>query len=280
MLVEPKLICRDIDANVDTHYILAYEFNPKLTEITRKYVSITPKTKTPRTLTTWINEFDEARILVTYENVKKTFEELVVDWLYNLRDYYVNRKIGLNTLRNYLARLSAIVVVVYNKPEMFKDISELLNILGCDVELRVKSKVETRDISEEELAEMLENLSAVFGTKPDETVRAKIRVLKNNEPYANARVEATIIYPSKGKTRKQTIKLTADSQGTITMPVPKFSILRLSVDGRVEEVIIANRDAEIELRVEKKSKIRKLLKLVAIGAMIVALIVLVLVLFY
>ncbi|MEM0311524.1 MAG: hypothetical protein QXF10_08790 [Ignisphaera sp.] len=137
-----------------------------------------------------------------------------------------------------------------------------------------------RGISEEELAEMLKNLSVVFGAKPSETVRASIKVLKNGKPYKNARVEATIIYPSEEKVRKQTIMLTADEQGTATMPVPKFSILRLSVDGHTEEVVIANRNVEVELRVEKKSIIRKLLKPVAIGAMIAALIALALALLH
>lgn len=278
ILVEPKLICRDIDASTDMHYILAYRFNPKLTEISRKYVSIAPRTVLPRRVVTWINEYDGAHILVVYENMWKSFEELVVEWLYNLRDYYVEHKIDLNTLKNYLAHLSA--VVAHQKPEMFKDISELLNILGCNIELRVKTRVEEHGISEEELAEMLKNLSVVFGAKPNETVRATIRVLKNGKPYKNARIEATIIYPSEEKVRKQSIMLTADEQGIVAMPVPKFSALRLSVDGYTEEVVIANRNIELELKVEKKSIIRKLLKPVAIGVIIATLIALALALLH
>jgi len=85
VLVEPELICRDIDASADAHYIVAYKLNLKLIEIARKYVSMTSKTETPRSVVTWVNEFDEARILVIYDDVKKSFEEfeaLVVDRLY------------------------------------------------------------------------------------------------------------------------------------------------------------------------------------------------------
>mgnify|MGYP001773015190 CR=1 FL=1 len=92
MLVEPKLICRDIDTNVDMHYILAYRFNPKPAEINNKYVSMAPKTGLPRSVITWVNEFDDAHILMVYKDEGKSFEELAMDWLYNLRDYYVKQK--------------------------------------------------------------------------------------------------------------------------------------------------------------------------------------------
>lgn len=106
MLVEPKLICRDMDATVDVHYVLAYKFNPKLAEIFKKYVSMTPKTEIPRTLVMWVNEFDGARILVVHEYEKKSFEEQIVDWLYNLRDYYVAQK---NRLKHAQELLSAVI---------------------------------------------------------------------------------------------------------------------------------------------------------------------------
>lgn len=164
---------------------------------------------------------------------------------------------------------------------MFKDISELLDILGCYVELKVKSKVdkaEVRSISEKELAEMLENLSAVFEVKPGETVGARIKVLKNSKPYAGARVKATIVYPSRGKTRKHSITLTADNQGTVTMPVPKFSMLRVSANGHTEEILVVDRDVEVELRIAEETMIKKILKLVTIGVIVAGLTALVLIL--
>ncbi|MEM0311525.1 MAG: hypothetical protein QXF10_08795 [Ignisphaera sp.] len=63
-----------MDANTDMHYILAYRFNPKLTEISRKYVSIAPRAGLSRRVVTWINEYDNAHILVVYENMWRSLK--------------------------------------------------------------------------------------------------------------------------------------------------------------------------------------------------------------
>jgi len=86
-LVSYELLCDD-SFEPDLDQLLPYRVNAILAELANKYYRFNKPTMF-RDIVTWINEYDGARIKVIYSFDDRSFEETIVDWLYNLRNYLV-----------------------------------------------------------------------------------------------------------------------------------------------------------------------------------------------
>jgi len=265
-LLDYSINCAELPDNTDLHYLLAYRVNPKLAEITNKYYDFEKyKKKQPRTLEMWINEYDGARIRVLYTFDDKSFEETIVDWLFNLRDFLISHKMDFNAFRRYVADLA--FLAAHRSPGLFKDVEELLGILGCT--LWIKSMKKGIKINEEDILRMLNNFAVSFDVKSEDVVRVTIKVTRGGKPVRNATVRITNIVQERGTRRSHETKLVTNENGTIMIPARKFSVLRVKVGSKEETLIVGSTDEVLGIDLGKrKTWIKIAVTLSALGALL------------
>lgn len=142
---EYELVCSDSEDVGDIHGLLAYRFNPKLVEIANKYRSSRPTDEALRRyVISWINEYDGARILVIEDLENKSFEDIIVSWLFNLRDQLTQHRIDFDSFKQYITNIAALVA--RRNPAMFSGIRELIRAFGCDVVPKEKRTVKVEHV--------------------------------------------------------------------------------------------------------------------------------------
>ena len=262
-LFDYKLNCIELPENIDFHKLLAYKFNPKLADLVNKYYSHSLESR--RTLESWINEYDGARIHILYRVDDKVFENTIIDWLFNLRDMFIHQKIDINSLRRYIADIA--VLTAHRNPNLSKDIIDLLDILGCKLSIKSKERVL---ISEEDALRMLKNLEATFGARSGEVVRVSLKVFKGGKPAKGVILEVSNIIQEEGEIKERKFKVETDRNGKAIIPVPKFSILKVKV-GKIEKtVIVGNKDTSIEFKLKGYGLIHASI-IIALIALLIAL---------
>jgi len=246
-----ELVC---DENIlnnhysDLHSLLAYKINPKLAEISQKYYRRNVSRNT-KVIESWLNEYDGARVRVLYTIDDRNFNETIVDWLYDLRDFLIDQKLDLNSYTRYLADIASIAII--RNPSLFFDIKELLEILGCNVKIYLPRK---KKIQEKKVVNVLRNASAVFDTR-EKTSKVIIKVFRSGKPLPNVEAKIKIVVPTREGQKVYTSKLLTSKDGTIVIPVKKYSIISIKIGSQQKEIIVNNNEEIIEFNL-KENKLK------------------------
>ena len=207
------LFCRDEPTKIDAHEILAYKINPKLADITNRYY--VPGSER-RTLVTWINEFDNARVEISYDYTSEDFENIVIDIIYSLRNLYARNIIDLNSFRHYLADIAAKAYL--RNRDLYKDIAELLRMLNCEIRIETRSTGQT--IEEDQISNIIHGATA-FIAKPEDFVKVTIIVYEDNKVIRGKKISILSIVPEGEETKKYMVSLITDEDGKVVIPARK-----------------------------------------------------------
>lgn len=222
-----------------------------LSEIARRYYRLDlKKLRKVRTVAEWSNEYEGAQVQLLYTFDDKTFEETVVEWLFNLRDYLVSHKMDFNAFRRYVADIA--VLTAHRNPAMYSSILEVVRTLGCNIRLSLKDTSPPM-IEDEKLLPLLGNLSALFESRPEEVVKVTIHVRTRGDSLPNYPVQIANAVQEHGTTKKAGTTVTTGSDGTVAVPVRKFSILEIGVKDPINEALIGDTKVSRESMTDDKS---------------------------
>lgn len=242
LLLKHDIVCSEIPSESDLHNILAYNLNVKLAELSVKYCRL--QKGSVKTLESWINEYDGARIRVLYTFDDRTFEEIIIDWLFNLRDLLIAHKIDLNAFRYYVADIASLAA--HRSPELFKHIRNILLIFGCDVHLHgVTGEIESSD--SERVLEMLKNVAKIFDVGPNDFVGITIKVMEQGKPCSNIEVKVVNVVPGVGTAKEHPIVVRTNIDGVVRVPARKFSILKVNVKNSERTLLVGDKDGTLEV---------------------------------
>jgi len=246
LLLKYDIICSEIPSKGDLHSLLAYNLNVKLAELFVKYYR--PQRRSVKTLESWINEYDGTRIRVLYTFDDRTFEEMMIDWLFSLRDLLIAHKIDLNAFRYYVADIASLAA--HRNPELYKHIKNILLVLGCELHLHgVTSEIDSSD--SEHVLEMLKNVAKIFDVKPNDFVGVTIKVMKQGKPCPNAEVKVVNIVPGVDTAKEHSIAVKTNTDGVVRVPARKFSILKVNVKDLEKTLLVGDKDGTLEVNLYK-----------------------------
>lgn len=262
------LICNDKLLGYDLHSILAYEFNPKLAEITDKYYIVSDR---KRPLNTWINAIDGARVEILYDDSSDALTNLVIDAIYRLRDLYSRSIIDLDAFRR---QLGSIAYTAYNHDEAFySDLRELLRTLGCMI--HIGSMNMEYDASMYEKLEMLRGKSEDH-THQDGYVQVTIMLRKNTHPWPQKNIRITNIVPMEEGIRKHSFSLTTNSLGIVTVRAQKYTILEIKVDNNKYNVMLEDKNLKIEINTWAREKKHRKTNIIRVALLLIVLLIIIL----
>jgi len=233
-----KLVCTSLPSDEVLDNIIPRKFNPKLIELVNKYALTPPKSD--RVIRVWYNE-EDARVLFEYRDEDIPLEARVVDAIYSYRDLFLKLAIDLNFFRHGLANLAT--SIMHKNPDLYNDITNLLRILGCDIEV-----FETQLLNEpstQEIERSLKGLERVLDTRHGVTsVVLKVRSKVFNKPLPGKRIHLRYIVPTEKGEEKYDATTVTDEKGEAKISVPKYSMLFVKPEGAREEkkIIVGNRE--------------------------------------
>ena len=233
------VVCDSEPMGKDMHDFLAYHFNVKLVGLFNKY----HRSHEVRTVRMWINEYDHARVLVLYRFDRRSFEEVIIDWLFTLRDMLVTHKMDFNSFRYYV--VDNVVLAAHKSPRLFWDLQGLLKVIGCSVRFDLES---LKRLPEEHVFSALESLRLITQAKPEEFIKATIKVSKWFGSGGNTKVQITNVVPESGKKAEHTTKVMTDKNGVAVVPVPKYSVLKVKVGRKTKTIVVADKDVSINIK--------------------------------
>ena len=223
--------------NVDLHSLLAYKVNPRLAEISSRRLG---PDRPWRTLSTWVNEYDGARVGVNYY-LPDDLEGYVIAKLYAWRDDLARHRIGLDEFRAYIAELA--LSVLERDPGLFRDLAGLLGLLGCRV--RVETRILDGGQSIGGVLRLLGALREAMGGAGDTMV--VLELWGRRGPVAGRRIRVRSHVPGMGASEAS---LVSDDNGVAVYVAPRYSLLEVDA-GSKALVVVGDEEGRVRVRVGK-----------------------------
>ena len=247
-VVRASISCRETPSDIDSFLRIV---NAKLATMFNKYnlpkiVKRRERGHTPRVIEETVRELDGETLLLFVHDVRE-FEEVIVDYLFNLRDFLASGKLSIDLFTRYASDLAAAAAL--RSHELYRDIKDLLRSVGCDLSLSLMDE-NLSSVPDDMLSEVLSNLSVVFGARASDVVKVRVKVIKNGEPVPNISVAVT--NQAGGVEGRYEVKSMTNEEGVVEFIARKFSIFEIQVGDSSKSIIIGNKDREVEIEIKEK----------------------------